>query len=125
MARPRNPELHSLWRRRIRRQVESGMTITQFCGREALSIRLFHAWKRRFRLFDLADHPAIPVASAPPAFLPVAIRPPEHTLSESLPIVAELPKTSVFAFRPQTQIWSAESFERSQRPKPDPEVPDD
>jgi hypothetical protein len=91
MARPRNLELHSLWRRRIRRQVESGMTITQFCGREGLCVSLFHAWKRRFRLIDLADHPAIPVASAPPAFLPVAIRLPEHMLSESLPIVAELP----------------------------------
>jgi hypothetical protein len=82
MARPRNLELHELWRGRIRRQVESGTTITQCCAREGLSINLCHAWKRRVRLIDLANHPATPVASAPPAFLPVAIHVPEHMLGE-------------------------------------------
>jgi hypothetical protein len=92
MARPRNLKLHELWRGRIHRQIQSGMTITQFCVREGLSVSLFHAWKRRLRLIDtLANSPAIPAASAPPAFLPVAIRVPEHMLGESLPIVADLP----------------------------------
>ena len=91
MARPRDLELHALWRKHIRRQGESGTTITQFCARQGLSVSLFHAWKRRFRLIDLADRSAIPVASAPRAFLPVTIRVPEPTLGESLPIVADLP----------------------------------
>ena len=92
MARPRNLELHEVWRGRIHRQVQSGMTITRFCIREGLSVSLFHAWKRRLRLIDtFTNSPAIPVASPLPAFLPVAIRVPEHVLREPLPIVADLP----------------------------------
>ena len=61
----------------------------QFCARERLPLASFHAWKRRLRLIDLADHrPALP---APSAFLPVTVRVVEHAHDESLPIEAELP----------------------------------
>jgi hypothetical protein len=88
---PRTPdlELHALWRERIRRQVHSGLTIAQFCTRECLSLASFHAWKRRLRLVDLADHrPALPARSA---FLPVTVRVVEHPAVEPLPIEADLP----------------------------------
>jgi hypothetical protein len=65
------------------------MTIAQFCSQERLSIASFHGWKRRLRLIDLADRrPALP---APPVFLPVAVRVPEHIVAGSLPIEADLP----------------------------------
>jgi hypothetical protein len=88
---PRTPDrkLHALWRERIHRQVHSGLTIAQFCVRESLSLASFHAWKRRLRLIDLADHqPALP---APSAFLPVTVRVVERPADEPLPIEADLP----------------------------------
>jgi hypothetical protein len=88
---PRTPdvELHALWRERIRRQVHSGLTIAQYCARERLPLASFHAWKRRLRLIDLADHrPPPPAASA---FLPVTVRVLEQAPNEPLPIEADLP----------------------------------
>ncbi len=88
---PRTPDLkrHALWRECICRQVDSGLTIAQFCARERLPVATFHSWRRRLRLIDLADrHPALP---APPLFLPVTVRVPEPALGEPLPIVADLP----------------------------------
>jgi hypothetical protein len=85
-------QLHALWRDRVRRQSVSGLTITQFCAQERLSLGSFHAWKRRLRLIGLADHrPALP---APSTFLPVTVRVAEHTAdpgAPGLPIEADLP----------------------------------
>ena len=64
MALTPDPKLHALWRERIRRQAESGLTIAQFCAQERFPVASFHAWKRRFRLNDLADQrkrPRFPV----------------------------------------------------------------
>jgi hypothetical protein len=87
----RTPDLkrHTLWRECIRRYVDSGLTITQFCAREGLSVATFQSWKRRLRLIDLADHR--PASPAPPAFLPVTVRVAEHALGDPLVIVADLP----------------------------------
>jgi hypothetical protein len=89
MPRPRNLELHSLWRRRVSRQANSGLTVAQFCSQERLCVKSFYAWKRRLRLIDLADQrPALP---APPTFLPVTLRVVERAAGEPLPIEADLP----------------------------------
>jgi hypothetical protein len=89
MPRTRNSNLHALWHERIGRQVQSGLTIAQFCTRERLSVSSFSNWKHRLRLIDLANHrPALP---APSAFLPVTVRSVEHAHDESLPIEADLP----------------------------------
>jgi hypothetical protein len=88
---PRTPDLklHALWRDRVRRQADSGLTIAQFCTRDCLSLALFHAWKRRLRLIDLAGHrSALP---APRAFLPVTVRVLDHASEKLPPIEAELP----------------------------------
>ena len=62
----------------IRRQLDSGLTIAQFCVREHLSVATFQSWKHRLRLIDLAErHPAV---AAPPAFLPVTVHVPEYVL---------------------------------------------
>jgi hypothetical protein len=88
MPRIADPKLHALWRDRIRRQVDSGMKIVQFCAQERLSVALFHAWKRRLRPIDRAAHrPGLPV---PSAFLPVTVRVVERP-SEPTPIEVDLP----------------------------------
>ena len=89
MARSPDAKLHALWRERIHRQVHSGLTITQFCTRERLTVSSFANWKHRLRVIDLADRrPALP---APSTFLPVTVRVVEHAHDESLPIEADLP----------------------------------
>jgi hypothetical protein len=91
MARIPDPKLHTLWRERIRRQAESGLTVAQFCAQQRLPVASFHTWKRRFRLIDLVDqHRALP-APATCAFVPVTVRVVEHIPDEPLPIEADLP----------------------------------
>jgi hypothetical protein len=69
MPRTADPELEALWRRRLRQQPQSRLTIQQFCKREGVSTVAFHAWKRR-----LALGAAFPVTPAgPPAFVPVVV----------------------------------------------------
>jgi hypothetical protein len=88
---PRTPDLkrHALWRECIRRQLDSGLTIAQFCVREHLSVATFQSWKHRLRLIDLAERP--PAVAAPPAFLPVTVHVPEYVLNEPLTIEADFP----------------------------------
>jgi hypothetical protein len=89
MARTPDFQLHALWRERLRRQVDGGLTIAQFCAHEGLSTATFHSWKRRLRLIAIAD--SLPVPSAPPAFLPVTVRLTGPVPDDAAPIVADLP----------------------------------
>jgi hypothetical protein len=89
MARTPDPQLHALWRERLRRHVDSRLTIAQFCAQEGFSTATFHSWKRRLRLIELAD--TLPAPPAPQAFLPVTVRLSELAPAEASPIVAELP----------------------------------
>ena len=89
MARIPNPNLHALWRERIRRREASGLSIEQFCARENLSRSKFHAWKRRFRLADAGDPcPTLPARST---FVPVTVRVLPGGPAEPPPVEAELP----------------------------------
>jgi hypothetical protein len=75
MPRPANPALEALWRRRLRQQPNSGLTIDQFCRREGVSTASFHAWKRR-----LALRAAVPdTPSALAKFVPVIVSPAHET----------------------------------------------
>ena len=89
MARSPDLQLHATWRERLRRHVDSGLTIAQFCAQEGLSTATFHSWKRRLRLIELAE--TLPATPAPPAFLPVTVRLPEPAPADASPIVADLP----------------------------------
>jgi hypothetical protein len=89
VARTPDLQLHALWRERVRRQADSGLTIAQFCTQERFPLVSFHAWKRRFRLMDLAARrPGLP---APAPFLPVTVRVVERPSEEPMPIEADLP----------------------------------
>jgi hypothetical protein len=72
MPRPTDPALEDLWRRRLRQQPGSGLTIHQFCQREGLSTATFHSWKRRLalRATSLAN-----LSSGDSAFVPVIVPP--------------------------------------------------
>ena len=76
MPRSANPALETLWRRRLRQQPKSGLTIQQFCKREGVSTASFHAWKRRLAL--RAAFPTTSTAGAP-VFVPVIVPPVQET----------------------------------------------
>ena len=89
MPRTLDLNLHALWRDRVHRQADSGLTVAQFCAQQRLPAKAFYAWKRRLRLVDCADnHPALP---ARPVFVPVTVRVVERAPLEPLPIEADLP----------------------------------
>jgi hypothetical protein len=88
---PRSPDpnLHALWRERVRLQAQSGLTIAQFCARESLPANSFYAWRRRLHRIEVGDRrPALPV---PAALVSVRVRFTERAAHEPLPIEAELP----------------------------------
>lgn len=72
MSRPANPALAALWRRRLRQQTGSGLTVRQFCRREGVSLSGFYAWRRQ-----LAPAAASPLKASPSpsAFVPVIVQP--------------------------------------------------
>jgi hypothetical protein len=85
-----DPKLHALWRERVCRQVQSGLTIAQFCAQERLPAKSFYAWRHRLRLIELGNgRPALPAPAA--TFLPVTVRLAERAAHEPLPIEADLP----------------------------------
>ena len=89
MSRSPDPKLHTIWRERVRRQEAGGLTIEQFCSQEGIARSKFHAWKRRFRLADVAEQrPALP---SPSSFLPVTVRLLQQGPTEPPPIEADLP----------------------------------
>jgi hypothetical protein len=89
MPRTPNLRLQALWRERVHRQVDSGLSIAQFCARERLAMSSFYLWKRRLSLIDLADRS--PTLATRPAFLPVSVRVVDHADDGPLPIEADLP----------------------------------
>ena len=89
MPRTTDPTVHALWRERVRRQVQSGLSITQFCTQEGLPAKSFYAWRRRLQRVELAEpRAALP---APAAFLPITVRLTKPSTHEPPPIEADLP----------------------------------
>jgi hypothetical protein len=50
MGRVADPKLAALWRRRVERQLESGLSVLEDCRRAEISTAILYAWKRRFRI---------------------------------------------------------------------------
>lgn len=49
MARKKNGERETLWRGILRRQAESGLSISRFCAAEGISEPSFYAWRKKLR----------------------------------------------------------------------------
>ena len=75
----RDPAREQFWRRTVRRQQRSGLTIRDFCRREGLKDWTFRWWQKELgRRDQLADSPRrVDPADTPtvaaPAFLPVRV----------------------------------------------------
>lgn len=78
MPRPADPALESLWRRRLRQQPRSGLTIRQFCKREGTSTATFHSWKRRLALRTTTPTASSGVSAFVPVIVPSAFPPQPH-----------------------------------------------
>ena len=52
MARERDGSRESFWRRVLRRQARSGMTIAEFCGSEGLKTTAYHYWRKEIKRRD-------------------------------------------------------------------------
>jgi hypothetical protein len=63
-----------LWRDRLARFPSSGLTVAQFCAREAVSVPSFSSWRRRLAAATLATAaPHHPDGDPGPRLLPVRI----------------------------------------------------
>jgi len=49
MARKKNTERELRWRRIVKRQAGSGLSIRQFCAKEGISQPSFYAWRRKLQ----------------------------------------------------------------------------
>jgi hypothetical protein len=68
MARSRNPERRRFWEAHLQAWQRSGLTQTEYCGRQGLSRRGFCFWKRRLASLAATERSSV-------RFVPVAIRP--------------------------------------------------
>lgn len=74
----RSREKESFWRKLVRRQASSGLSIRKFCDQEGVSEASFYAWRRELSKRDEAASPRPAPASAEPAdgaasFVPLAL----------------------------------------------------
>jgi hypothetical protein len=102
MPRPKDLGLEHAWRLRLRRQAQSGLSITAFCQRERVSTPSFYAWKRR-----LAAPPAA-TPTHPPLFVPIRLDPTPTTTDTSpdLGFEIELPHhIRLRCVAPPDPIW--------------------
>jgi hypothetical protein len=90
----RDPVREKFWRRTIRDQQGSGMSVRDFCRREGLKDWTFRLWRQELALRD-RGHSTAPTgepAEATPSFLPVRVIDPEAlTPRASPPIEIVLP----------------------------------
>src|SRR3954462_10103276 len=90
----RDPARERFWRRTIRQQEKSGLTVPDFCRREGLKDWTFRWWRQELARRD--QQPASvpqqeqeqdgPPSEASPAFLPVRIAAPDPLASQPPPI---------------------------------------
>jgi hypothetical protein len=80
MAKQRNGEREAFWRKQVRRQAASRLSVRRFCEAKGLSEPSFYAWRRTLTQRDQA----IQV----PEFVPVMLAP--HVVGSSSRITIEL-----------------------------------
>jgi hypothetical protein len=89
MPRRSNPALHSVWRDRVSRQLNSGLSVEQFCAQGRFARSAFYQWRHRLGRMNPADRcTSLPT---PSNFLPVTVRLLERDAHQPAPIEADLP----------------------------------
>jgi transposase-like protein len=73
VAKQRNSDREAFWRGALKRRVDSGMTITEFCSREGLKPTAYHYWQRQIKRRDGALQPQNANGGSETALLPVQI----------------------------------------------------
>ena len=84
MARRNDPAVARVWRERVKRQRNSGLSIAEFCRREEVSQASFYLWRKRLRQSNSA-------ATNEPLFLPVEM----PLVAASTEVEIELPGGAV------------------------------
>lgn len=79
----RDPKKEAFWRDAVRRQVDSGLPVREFCRRHRLNEPSFYGWRRTLQERDARQ------AATPPAFVPVVVRD-EQRVARDAGIVIEL-----------------------------------
>jgi hypothetical protein len=86
-----DPAVHALWRQRLLRFEQSGLSVSAFCDREGVSTPSFYAWRRRLR-----------PESSPPSdgarFLPVRL------LAPAAPVEVVLPSGVMLRLSPDCDL---------------------
>lgn len=90
MPRKPNPELQTLWRDRVNRQVASGLSVEEFCVQERCARSAFYRWRHLLGVKNKPSNPT-PTLPAPSTFLPVRVRFVENDPFHSEPVEADLP----------------------------------
>jgi hypothetical protein len=78
-GRGRDQGREAFWRRAIRGQRHSGLTVREFCRRSHLHESAFYFWRRELDLREAqrrrqhARRPRSPLLASPPAFVPVRL----------------------------------------------------
>lgn len=66
----RDPQLERRWRERIALWKRAGVTVSDFCAEQGVSVASFYAWKR-----ELAIRDQPPTTTTMPTFVPVRVAP--------------------------------------------------
>lgn len=72
MGKRREPQLERRWRERIALWKRAGVTVSDFCAEQGVSVASFYAWKRELALRDQAS---APTTTTMPTFVPVRVAP--------------------------------------------------
>lgn len=92
----RDPALERLWRERVREQVQSKLSVRDYCDWRDLRESAFYHWRREIARRDVAagsSSPARQDTPPPPRFLPVVLTAPAVKQSRTSPR-AEGPRES-------------------------------
>jgi hypothetical protein len=68
----RDPQLERRWRERIALWQRAGVTVSDFCAEQGVSVASFQAWKRELAIRDRAS---APITATMPTFVPVRVAP--------------------------------------------------
>jgi hypothetical protein len=84
----RDRKRERLWRRLLRRQQLSGLTVRDFCSQHGLAESAFHFWRREIarRNDEQRAASALCAPAAEPAFVPVSLTAPQDRAESAIDI---------------------------------------